>query len=178
MIQPLIWCGSLCSPFLGTSDDETLPIVSSRAYKPGTKSNAYEIAELDKVLDTLTKSEKQELKGVREKGAAAESARQDFKVCFRAKREILKTLAAERTSGSRKRQRKDLTPLEQLQRLKVLAQVPMDSVTQQQASRMTPPGGHIWNGWKQGAWHCHLPPYARFHAPGVCMAIIQQLCCV
>ena len=77
----------------------------------------------------------------------------------------MKTLAAARTSGSRKRQRKDMTPLEQLQKLKVLAQVPMDSITQQQASRITPPGGHIWNGWKHGAWHCHLPPYARFHAP-------------
>ena len=65
----LVW--KLVQSILGTSDDETLPNVSSRAYKPGTTSNAYEIAELDKVLDTLTKSEKQELKGVREKGAAA-----------------------------------------------------------------------------------------------------------
>ena len=71
----------------------------------------------------MTKSEKQELKGVREKGVAAEPARHDFKQCFKAKREIMKTLAAQMNSGARKRQRKDLTPLEQLQRLKVLAQV-------------------------------------------------------
>ena len=160
----IVW--KLVQSILGCSDEETLKICSQRAYRQSNKSNEHERNELSKAMDSLTKGEKQELKNATEEMETEENARLSFKESYLAKKEELKKLAASRQQSTKRKSKVgEPSALERLQRLKVLSMVPADSISQQQASRMTPPGAHVWNGWKQGSWHGHLPPYTRISAP-------------
>ena len=39
--------------------------------------------------------------------------------------------------------------------------VPDGAITQQEAKMMLPPGGSIWNNWKDGAWCGHQAGHIR-----------------
>jgi hypothetical protein len=47
---------------------------------------------------------------------------------------------------------------------KGIKQCPPGSITQEEASGMCPPGGHIWRNRTGGAWCGHLPPHRRISA--------------
>ena len=39
--------------------------------------------------------------------------------------------------------------------------MPDGAVTQPQAAKLCPPGGHIWRNNYSGGWGCHLAPFKR-----------------
>eukprot|EP00975_Prorocentrum_lima_P042500 8928407-Prorocentrum_lima.AAC.1 len=126
--------------------------------------NLLEWASLEGIKDNFTKEEQKEYEQTLKSEAVEKEDRRSFKECFRERkrkvREAKAKAAASSTSAKRKG-RSTAAERDPLKSLKLLAMVPAGAITQEQASRMCPPGGHVWSCWRVGRWGAHLPPHPR-----------------
>ena len=112
----------------------------------------------------MTKAEKEEFKNTKKQRDVEAETRKGFKHEYKEKKAALKVLAGKRSAQAKKRATQKATPEDILARHKVLNMLPKGALPKNEVSKMCPPGGHIWNGWKTGSWHAHLPPYTRIIA--------------
>eukprot|EP00972_Heterocapsa_arctica_P051711 7608114-Heterocapsa_arctica.AAC.1 len=118
--------------------------------------------------EQFTQDERKSYEKTKEDEVAKEDLRKTFRECYTEKKKCMadaKAVVAAAEAGAKKKGKKMPVVEDPFKAARILALVPDGSILQTEASKMCPPGGHIWNNWKDGAWCAHMPPYPRVSAP-------------
>ena len=162
-------CWTLVQFVLGLPDDEVLDILHRRCVADARRSNMnlLEWASLEGIKDNFTKDEQKEYEKTVDSEKCEKEERKTFKESFRAKkrevREAKARAAAAPDAPCKRRGRPPAAEKDPWKSMKFLGEVPA-AITQDRASKMSPPGGYVWACWRDSMWRGHLKPYPRISA--------------
>ena len=151
----VLW--GLVQHILGTTDEETLGVLSARLdVSSHSTANVYDdLLACDEAMAALDRNDQQELDQEQKKARAAETSCVEFRQCSVQKRTSLWPKAASRPKRAARPGRG--RPNAGAERLAL----PHGDLLQPDLKPLCPPGGSIWRANQSGGWSGHFPPFPR-----------------